>query len=271
MLIRRLLLTLVLTFGCGRSLPPEDPSHIPESVLDMGRARPTPNPVRARYHLKVRSTPLDVAGSTGGALIFDRPGKGHLAVLGPLGAPLVTLTSDGVGLAVDFTRDKRHLVGVDAEAVVRETTGGIVGIDDLFGLLVGDLPLDDAKVRSTDLLENGQVQLVLQGPRKSTIVAVLDPTLGTPVSMVANDRNKRRLLAVSYEPFDTHEDGTLVPSTVDIEIPQLEMSVTLRFKSWKNLDEVPDVFSLDAPDGYRVESLERAMQSIGQDLLGGLR
>jgi len=262
---------MCLAIGCGGSLHPEAPSHQPESILEMGRARPIADPVQARYHVKVRSKPLNIAGSTGGALIFDRPGKGHLAVLGPLGSPLVTLTSDGAGLAIDFVRDKRHIVGLDAETVVRETTGGIVGVDDMFGLLIGDLPLDDAKVKSKALLEDGSVQLVLQGPRKSTIVAVLEPETGTPISLIASDRNKRRLLAAEYGPFDTHTDGTLVPSTVEIEVPQLEMSVELRFKWWKTLDEVPEVFGIETPEGFTVESLERAMQSWGKDLAGGLR
>ncbi len=264
-------LTALLLIGCAGTLHPEAPAQTPQNVLDMARERPIPDPVQARFHIKVRSKPLDVAGGTGGALIFDRPGRGHVAVLGPLGAPLATLTSDGVGLAVDFMRAHRHLVGTDAESVVRETTGGIVGIDDMFGLLVGDLPLDDAKVKSRAKLEDGQVQLVLQGPRKSSISAVLDGATGAPISLIANDRNKRRLLEASYGPFETHGDGSLVPSTVNIEIPQLEMTLELRFKWWKTLDEVPDVFVLDAPDDFETESLERAMQTLTRDLLGGLR
>ena len=206
-----------------------------------------------------------------GGSYFGWPGLGHLAVLGPLGSPLATLSSDGVGLAVDFTRSRRHIVGVDAEAVVREATGGVAGIDGLFGLLIGDLPLDEARIKSQEDLGEGRVQLALQGPRKSTLVAVLDAQTGTPVSLIALGRNQRRLLVAEYEPFEAHDDGHWVPTAVHIEVPQLELSLDLRFKWWKTLEDVPDVFSLDAPDGFATESLERAMGELTADLLGGLR
>jgi hypothetical protein len=266
----RLLCAAVLA-GCGGTLPGVATVQRPESVLEQARARPSPDPVQARYHLKVRSKPMDLAGSTGGALILDRPGQGHLAVLGPLGAPLMTLTSDGVGLAVDFVRDGRHLVGGDAESVVRDVTGGIVGIDDLFGILIGDIPLDDARIQSQSEREDGTVQLVLQGPRKSTLMAILNAGSGTPVSLVAIGRTGRRLLVAEYEPFVPHDGDLWVPSVVHVEVPQLELTVDLRFKWWKTLDTVPDVFSLDAPAGVRTESLEEAMGAWTTDLLGGLR
>jgi len=271
MSVARILIGWLLVAGCGGSIPPIGGPPVPESALQLARARPTPDPVQARFQLKVRSKPLDVAGSASGALIFDRPGQGHLAVLGPLGAPLATLTSDGVGLAVDFTRSRRHIVGTDAEEVVREVTGGVAGVDDLFGLLMGDLPLDEAKVLSQAELESGRVQLILQGPRKTSLHVVLDTQTGTPVSLVALGRNQRRLLIAEYAPFVPHEESMWVPSELHLEVPQLELSVDLRFKWWKTLDEVPDVFSLDTPEGFVVESLERAMRGLAADLRGGLR
>jgi hypothetical protein len=265
-----LICTAVLT-GCGGALPALSTSQTPETVLEQARARPSPDPVQARYHLKIRSKPMELAGSTGGALIFDRPGQGHLAVLGPLGAPLVTLTSDGTGLAVDLVRDRRHLLGLDAETVMREVTGGIVGIDDLFGILIGDIPLDEARIKSQVEREDGTAQLVLQGPRKSTLMVILNPETGTPISMVAIGKAGRRLLVAEYEPFVAHDGDQWVPSVVHVEVPQLELTVDLRFKWWKTLDAVPDVFSLDAPDGVRSESLEEVMGAWSRNLLGGLR
>ena len=258
----RNLLTLLFWIGCARGLSPEAPAQDPASVLEMTRARPIVAAVRARLRLKLRSDALDLAGNTGGALILDRPGRGHLAVLGPLGSPLFTLNLDGLGVAATWPRDREHLVAVDAESVLRDATGGVLGLDDLLGLLVGDLPLDDARTRAKRKLEDGLVEVTLVGPSKTAVTAVLDPVRGTPVSIEATDRSGVLLIAVSYEPFELDPEVGLMPTALALTLPALELDLDLKFKRWDRLDEVPDAFGLAPPDGFRSGSLEHAVSQL---------
>lgn len=263
----RPLLVALFVLGCTRSLP-APPAARPASVLDQARARPVPSPLQARFSFKIRSEALDLAGSTGGALIVDRPGHGHLAVLGPLGGPMLTVQTDGLGLAVAIPKDRRHLVALDAEQVLRETTGGIAGLDDLIGLMVGDLPLDAATVLSEQLQEGGDLAVVLEGPKGTSLLAVLDDLQATPVSLEARDADGKVVLTAAYEPFAPREgDGALLPTRVQLAVPLLELDLDVRYKSWATPDPVPDVFGLAAPDGFTTGLLEDAVKDVAGELV----
>ena len=168
------IVTTVVLLGCGRA-PATTTSASSSQVLEKARLRPTPDPVRARLHLKLKSAPMDLSSGTGAVLIIDRPGRGHLAVLGPLGSPLATLTSDGEALALALPREERLLQSPAAQTLLTDATEGMLGLDDLVGLVMGDLPFDDAKVKSRRPLDDGTVQVVLAGPDATRLDIVLEP------------------------------------------------------------------------------------------------
>ena len=255
---RRGWLVFMVVAGCAsRGVKPTE-NVAPEGVLEMARARPVPTTLQARYNIKIRSKLLDVAGSTGGGLVTDRPGKGYLAILGPLGSPLLTVASDGEGLAATIPKNERHLVAADAEAVLQEATGGVAGMDDVLALLVGDLPFDEAKVKSKKRLPDGLVQITFAGPSKTTVEVVLNGADGTPRQIRALGPKGQPVLTANYEPF-ADRDGHLMPTVVELVVPDLDLTVDLRYKTWKVLEEAPDVFVLQAPEGYDTESLEEAV------------
>lgn len=261
--------SVLLLIGCARTMkPPEVPTQQPPAVLEMARARAVPDPLRARFNVRIRSRALDVAGSTHGVLIVDRPGKGHIAIMGPLGGPLFTLSSDAVGVAAVLPRDRRHLAAVDAQSVLQDTVPGLAELDDLFGLLVGDVPLDEERVRQVQRLDDERVVVVLDGPDGVLIAVTLWTATATPSGIVAQRSGGERLMAVTFAPFQEAE-GALMPTDVALEVPSLDLRVDLSYRSWRVLDTVPDVFGLDTPAGYTTESLERFLQDLASRTLQG--
>lgn len=251
--------------ACGKNSEPAEAAGSPLIVLERAWARPTPNPVRARLNLKLRSPTLDLRAGTGAVWIADRPGQGHLAILGPLGGPLATITSDGEALAVAIPRDGRLLEAPLAESVLRQTTGDLVGLDDLVGLMLGDIPFDTARIKSRRPLPDGTVQAVLQGPERTRLELVLDALTATPVSLDLTDREGRQLLTAAFEPFEERDDGTWVPTRVQLYVPHADLQLDIRYKSWELLDEVPPVFSTEAPEGWTTEPLGSTLLPV----LGG--
>ena len=226
------------------------------ALLAKARARTAPLALRTRFGFKIESEAVD--GSTGGALIVDRPGKGHLAVMGPLG-PLVTLHTDGVGLAVSNRRDRSHLVAADAEGAVRGATDGLAGVDEVLGLLVGEVPLDGLEVSGRTRNEAGNLRLTLKGPQDVTVDLVLNDPLATPVSLRVIDREGAELLIADYGAFEAHRDApdTWLPTEVSVQIPRFKVSLDVRFRRWDLLgEEIPAVFGLEAPEGFTEGVLE---------------
>ena len=271
--MKRAILLCLFVIGCGRSLQPEAPAQSPAGIVQMARARPVPDLLRARFNIKVKSKPLNVSGSTGGGLVTARPGKGHLAVMGPLGSTLVSFTSDGQGMAVLMARKKQHLAADNAEAVLQELTGGAAGMDDVLSVLVGDLPFDAARVRKKTKLRNGNVRVLFAGPDRTEVEAVLEPVHGTLVRLDARSRKGETLLTATYEPFEPLEDGTYMPSRVELVVPRVELTVNLKYKKWERMESAPDVFHTAAPKGVQSKPLElAALEALGEgaaDLQGG--
>lgn len=263
---RNALLGLTLALGCARTLKPEVAARAPSAVLELARARPVADPLQARFSMKVRSRVLQVAGSTHGALIVDRPGQGHFALMGPVGGPIFTLSSDGQGVSVLLPRDGRHLVASDADRVLDEVGGGLLGVDDLFGLLLGVLPLEEARITRKTPLPEGRVQVTLAGPEATRLVVTLRTTDGTPESLAVYGDAHAPLLVAAYSTFESGDDGSLLPTAVAVEVPRLDLRLELAYRSWKVPDPVPDVFGLGAPSGFRTESLEHAVRELATRL-----
>jgi hypothetical protein len=257
---RQIPLIIAFVVGCGKTLAPEAPADKPESVLEMARTRPVHNPVRARFHIKLRSDKLDIAGSTGGGLIVNRPGQGHMAVFGPLGSPLVSFTSDGAGLAVTLSKDRRHLMATEAEEVIHHATGGAAGLDDILAILVGDLPFDKAKAKKFEKDERG-IGVHFKAAGGNKVHAIIDPSTGTPRYLEAKDPDENLMLSATYEDFE-QVDERWMPTRIQLWLPMVELEVDLKFRQWKPLDEVPDVFSLLVPDGHKMEPLEELVRNL---------
>ncbi len=258
----RILLAAALLCGCPKNprIEPPVPDPPRATLLDDALQRTLPLGLRGRFGFKIRSEVLGLSGSTGGVLILDRPGRGHLAVLGPLGGPLVTLKTDGVGLAITNLRGQEHLLVEEADALVLDQTRGVAGIDALLGLLVGELPLSGLEVREQEILEGGDLRVVFSGPQEITVDAVIGASGAVPVSLEARDRQGTLLVLAEYGPFAPMGDGAepLMPTEVSLNVPALllELDVQYKDKGWIALEEAPPVFGLEPPEGMPSRSLD---------------
>jgi hypothetical protein len=249
-----------LVVGCApKKVPPAPVAEPAEAVLAKAQARRVPSPVQARFQIKVRSKPLGIGGTTSGGLQVLRPGRARVEIFGPLGGSLVSLVSDGAGFAAWLPKDQRHLFAPDAEALVRDATRGAVGIDGLLGLLVGDVPFSAAELRGLGVDEApGRVRARFQGPDGVDVELDLDPVLLTPVRLVARDRAGVTLLQVDYEgwlPLDDH----LLPAKVDLNVPSVELHVSLRYSTWKTPDALLS-YATEPPPGVASEDLLDALR-----------
>lgn len=255
---------VALLAGCARQAPGAAGERTAEAVLAAARARSVPDPLQGRFSIRLRSKQLDVAGSTGGAIVLDPPGRGHVAIFGPLGGPWYTLTTDGDAVAVVATREQRHYVEEDADALVAMLVPGLRDVDELFGLLVGQVPLDDERLQGLRVLDDGRVMALLDGSGGVLVSVVLRPEDGTPASLVAQ-RGDDRLLAATFGAFQPGA-GALLPTEVAVEVPSLDLRVDLSYRSWRSPDTPPDVFGLGAPPGFTSEPLGPLLRAAAAEL-----
>lgn len=247
--------------GCGpRSQPTPAPAPR-DDLVDMARARPIADILQARFHIKLRSSVLDLAGSTGGGLVVERPGRGYLAILGPLGSPLLTAASDGEAMGVMIAKGKRYLVAEDAEQVLSETTSGVAGMDDVLALLVGDLPFDKAAITSSKVVEPSGRQVEFSGPSGTRVEAIIDARTATPRALSAFDEKGGLVLKAEYGEFEAIGES-LMPKSVDLFVPELGLTIGLRYKGWSTPEEAPDVFKIESPEGMTVESLNEMIAKL---------
>lgn len=258
-LARGLLITALL-LGC-RKTPEVIPGPVrpADYVLELARARLTPNVAQARFGIRIRSRVLDLAGSTGGAFVMERPGKLNFAILSPLGGPIVQAVSDNQGLVVLVAKDSKALTAPDAASVLQGLSGGSAGLDDLVAVLIGDLPFDDAKVTRKKRLPNGDAEVGFVGPDKTVVDAVLNPLDGSPRSLKAYGPKGQLILEATYGAF-VDQGGQRVPETVAVFVPQLDLTIDLRYKSWKYEESPAQAFSLVPPAGYTPEPLQVLLQ-----------
>ena len=257
------ILATSLLISCGPKKPLPGPDLDVAATLEMARARPIPERAQSRFNIRVRSRPLEISGSTGGGLVVDRPGRMHLEVFGPLGATLAKVTSDGTALGVMMPRDKQHLVADSAEDALREVSGGALGLDDLVGLLLGDLPFDAAELVGTTTLEDGEHELQLRSDTGIEVWVHLDPSLGTPSWLEARAEEGTTMVEATYGAFE-ESDGFLWPSEVEVFLPSVELTVGLKYRGFALIEQPPDIFEVATPEDYTRLDLEESLKRLAQ-------
>jgi hypothetical protein len=256
----------VTLWSAGCAKPPVEPlpEFSSEVVLEAARARPIPDRLRARFTVKIHSEALDIAGTTGGGLVASRPGRNRVEIFGPMGGALLSVVSDGSALSVILAGPRKQLVSPDAERVVREATGGAAGLDDFFGLLVGDVPLDSATVAAVRTVEEGGhvfARIGLTGPGNTAFDVWLDPVQATPRRVQALDARGRSLLVATFDAFQSVGPAWL-PTRVELYVPSVDLRVEARYRDWQVLDVAPEVFDTQPVPGLQVESLEDSLRSM---------
>ncbi|TVQ92511.1 MAG: DUF4292 domain-containing protein [Deltaproteobacteria bacterium] len=249
------LVVLALGAGCNpKKKPVAEITQPAITILERVQARPSPSPLQARFQIKVRSKPLGLGGTTGGGIQVVRPGRARLEVFGPFGGSLASLTADGERFAAYMSREQRHLLAPDAEALIREATRGAIGLDGAIGLLVGDVPFEAGELQETAVLQDeGRVRASYLGPDQVRVDLALDPEQLTPVGFEARDRDGEPLILVTYEGWHAFGE-TLLPQRVEVTVPAVSLFVSLRYHTWQQPDQLM-TYDTRAPAGLQSEPL----------------
>ena len=234
--------------ACRRPPPPATQLGGADGLAAL--REPVADPLRARFSFKIVSAVLGLEGSTGGALIVDRPGRVHFAVLGPLGGALATVQTDGERASIVLRQQDQHIWADDVDGAVRGWTGDAFGADDVVGLLLGQVPLPESPA---DLFErnSGTVGYTRSGRGRSS--GALEVSLeGSPlrpsyVRIVDGDGIDQ--LSLRYDGYAAFDAGAM-PRGWTLRAPSLDLSLDVRFKSAEPIELAPDVFGTEAPEGF---------------------
>jgi hypothetical protein len=202
--------------------------------------------------------------SLGGGLIVERPGRAHLVVMSPVGGPVVTLTTDSTKLGLMISRGKQWVEEPDGQGLIRDATQGAVSLDDIVGLLLGHVPLQEQDVVSRHSVD-AITTLVAEGPGETTLTAEVDALSATPRSLSVTNRDGEEMVRASYEPFEMLDDVPM-PTSVVVYVKSIDLELRLRYKSWKALDEAPDVFGVSSPDGFETISFKEFGAAMAEAL-----
>lgn len=233
-------IVVVASFACRK--PSALPSAFDGADPLAALSAPLADPMRGRFSFKIASEPLGLKGSTGGAIIVDRPGRLHFAVLGPLGGALATAQTDGDRASIVIRRDAQHYWADAVEDEVRTWTDGQLGVDGVVGMFLGRVPMPDpAEIESTD---DGGLAYEERGLRVKLSGL---PLLPEEVRIVESDGTER--LTLRYTGFENTDAG-LLPTGWSLSVPALELALDVKFKSFEAIETAPDVFGTEAPVGF---------------------
>ena len=265
-LSRALLLgALVLGAGCRHTPPaPPLPEVEPAALAAAARERFVPEAQRASFGLAIEAPRLGLSTRASGALVVDRPDRFRLEVYAPIVGPRLYVVSDGMAVNLYAVAQKTWMGGPDAEAVLREATGGAAGLEDLVDLLTGRMPFEHAELIAVEPGEE-EVHYTFEGPEGTRAVVALDARQSTTRSVEAFDGSGRCVLRARYGSY-RRKDRALVPEEVAITLPTAELEVVLSFRSWEALDAAPEAFSLPIPEGAEVRDLVESIRGWSEPI-----
>lgn len=258
----RLGLWLLLLSGCahrGGGPAVSDPA----AVVARARAAAMPFALQARYAVDIHQGNREI--STRGGLVLDRGARFRVEVFGPLGTPALVLASDGTALHVWNQSNSTFYRGDQAKAALETLTGGGVGLADLGRILTGRVPLPGAPVLSASA-DGDAVALSLDAGGGAVLDARIDPKSGLLSRLSVQRAGEPAQVAVDYG-RSVRVGGERLPATLTLAVAALDLEVELRFESWDQLGQIPDVFSLAPPPGSvekdLLESLKEAAERQG--------
>lgn len=260
------------TTGCKKKTDtPSLPSLEEPELLSRLAGRPMPDPVRARFSIKMRSKPLGIAAPPlGGGLVVDRPGKAYLAIMNPVGGPVLSVATDGEAFVVLNNRDKQAFYEADAASALGDATAGTLALSDLVDVLVGLLPVTAEQI--TQRRRDGDAtRLTFDRPEGVSLRTWVDPGTGEPRRVEVEDDKGKRLVDADYGPFADLDDGSRMPTRVTLFVPSVELTLDLKYKTWSGLDNPPDVFTPSIPEDFQtlpMSAFAEGLSEVASDTAG---
>lgn len=239
---------LLLLLACAKvpEPPPRaDPASDWASVAARASTVAAGGAVAAKFDIHLLTG--DKGLNAQGALVVRPPDDVRIEVSGPIGPPQLIIVSDGAAISVWMPGKQTFLRADDAEATLRDLTGGVAGAEAVALLLLGQLAdlgvpaTDDAAALGDPWTRAWRV------PDRGLLVARADR--GALVELHARDASGADLL-------DLHLDaGRPYPKELHAELPTLRTSVDLDFGAWKPATPPDAAFTLNPPFGVPVRPL----------------
>lgn len=246
-------------FGCHPVRVPEE-VVLTDAATTLAAARHYREaallPVNARFSLHLETGGKSVNAS--GAAVIRPPDHVRIEVSGPLGPPALVIAADGRAANVWQAGKGIYYQGLDADAVLRELTGGAGGLDLVTGLLLGQH------------VEPAVPEAVTASPPVAVMVGAdagwmwrwcdaagtcLEETLtargGHLVAVHAVGADGQTLLDATLTP----QSGSPWPGRLTVSLPTLAVLADLRFMSWTPFSAPDGAFLLPAPAGATIVPL----------------
>jgi hypothetical protein len=237
----------VLLAGCPPRVvtpPGPVPEVDPVALLARAESLPPPAPAAATFGLHVETPDKRVSAS--GALVVQPPDHFRVEVRGPIGPPVLVIVSDGTGLyAWEAGKNVFH-TAADADAALRQETGGAAGLGALTSLLIGRLPA----LRKPDAIgAMGVPEYRWAGAGQSALSVALDPRSARLAGLALFDEAGAAVLQASVTAPD-------LPEHLEVRMPAMGLVARLDFDGWKPAAPPPSAFVLPAPAGAEVRPLD---------------
>ena len=256
-------LILLFILGCGPKQPPLPAVggfDTVEQVRDAAWARAVPSALQAKVSLNIDAPRQGVKGTARGGLLLHEPGHVRLDLFSPIGTPLLFLAADGEALRLFSTTKGEFLQAEDAEGALRSLTGGAAGLNDVVSVLAGRLPFAGATLQGSSR-EGGVSRLTFASPQGAKAEVEIDEATLTTQAVRAFGASGELALSATYGAY-VNVGGALLPELVTVEIPPLDMRLTLTLSSWEVLAEAPTSFVLTPPQGIVPQDLLAALAAL---------
>jgi hypothetical protein len=239
----------------------------PDAVLQGAQQRAVPFAMRGKFSAKFTENGKTYP-SLPGVMILHRPNRFRIAVSAPIGGPIFTSVSDGVGFAVHLHRENQMIFEPEAKNFMSGFIGeGGAALQSLTNVLMGGFSLEGLELIRTEEIESDLGPLfVFSGPFKPVLKIRFYPG-GELARVETFDAAGVLLFSVAHESL-VSVDGLRMPKVTVIENPALEVRLRLKFSDWSELAKIPEVFGLDAPDGVEVLDANTYGQRIRQQEAG---
>ena len=246
-----ILLSWILFVGCVRTIPVSPVVTVPlehTEILNHVRAIPSPASGKVNIQMKGSSKTLNFAGSAGGALVFDRPKGAKMELLIPFIGPIFSATYDGTALSVLTYSDAQQRYTDRADQWTEQATSGMLTTDEVFGLLLGELPMKEIAPSSIEGNADGTMTAVWESGGGHRMLATVGPTgFLQGVTVLAPDRTL--VLSMAYDTF-AQLDNVWIPKAVTLNIPQLTLEMTIAYKGEIVPVSKPIIWDTQTPRGF---------------------
>jgi len=210
--------------------------------------------------MKIDGLDTPIPGGLKGGLLLGKDGAFYAEVASTFGPKVLTCASDGQALAVLLSQEGLYAEDLEAGERLRELSEGLVGLSEVGALLGGHLPPLDAPVIFESRTDSGLAYEVMGGGGASVALEI-DPGSLLVTQMVLRNTEEVPSVIMRHTPGDEVE-GVFLPSTTVLETVATGLKLTLDFSEWQALDSSPVPFTLSAPDGVAVLSLEELSERL---------